>query len=179
MARASMADLISHLRLLVHDPAGDDQTFSDDEIQTFLDQHQTEVRYLRLIPVETIQSGGSVVNLAYRAAVGWWEDTVSLYDRSYDELTPDSEDLQTGRWAFAAHQAEPVYLTGYTYDLYGAAIDCLTAWAAQLKFSYDFTADGATFRRSQQLASINGLIARYSALVGPQVAIMTRDDVIG
>src|SRR5690606_31595054 len=174
MARASMAALISHLRLLVHDPAGDDQTFSDDEIQTFLDQHQTEVRYLRLDPIDTIQSGGTVVTLAYRAPVGWWEDTVSLYDRSYDELTPDSEDLQTGRWTFAAHQAEPVYLTGYTYDLYGAAIDCLTAWAAQLKSAFDFTADGLSVKRSQQLASINGLMARYSPLVAPQKMTMTR-----
>ncbi len=179
MARASMAALISHLRLLVHDPAGDEQTFGDDEIQTFLDQHQTEVRYLRLIPVETIQSGGSVANLAYRAAVGWWEDAVSLYDGDYEALSPATSDLQTGRWTFAAHQAEPVYLTGYTYDLYGAAIDCLTAWAAQLKFAFDFTADGLSVKRSQQLASINGLMARYSLLVTPQKMTMTRSDVIG
>jgi hypothetical protein len=178
MARASMAALISHLRLLVHDPAGSDQTFSDDELQTFLDGNQTEARYMRLIPIETIQPGGTVEYLAYRAPVGWWE-AVSLYDGSYDALTPATSDLQTGRWTFAAHQPDPVYLVGYHYDMYSAAVDCLTTWAAQLKFSYDFTADGATFRRSQQLASINGLIARYSALVGPQVATMTRGDVIG
>lgn len=178
MARTGMTDLIAHLRLLAHDPAGAEQAFSDDELQTFLDAHQTEVRYARLAPVETIQSGGSVVRLAYRAAVDWWEDGVSLVDGGYNVLTPASSDLQTGRWTFAADQAEPVYIVGYTYNVAGAAIDCLTAWLAQLKTAYDFTADGATFRRSQQLQTIQGLIARYGAQVGPQVMSMTRNDTL-
>lgn len=178
MARTAMAGLIGQLRLLVHDPAGAEQTFSDDELQTFLDGHQTEVRYARLTSVETIQSGGTVVRLAYRAAAGWWEDSVSLVDGSYDALTPTSEDLQAGRWTFATDQPEPVYLVGFCYDVQGAAVDCLTAWLAQLKTIYDFTADGATFRRGQQIQTIQGLIARYSALVGPQVMSMTRNDML-
>jgi len=86
--------------------------------------------------------------------------------------------LQTGRWAFAASQSEPVYIVGYQYDVYGAAVDALTAWLGRLKFAYDFTADGASFRRSQQAATIRGLIEQYSVLSGPQVMSMTRGDVI-
>lgn len=178
MARAGMASLIAHLRTLVHDPAGADQTFDDDTLQTFLDGHQTEYRYAPLTAVETIAAGGSVSYLAYRAPVGWWEGSVSLYDSGYNALTPASEDAQMGRWTFSASQTPPVYALGYQYDVYSAAVDCLTAWAAQLKFSYDFTADGATFRRSQQLQTIQGLIARYSALAGPQVMSMTRNDML-
>lgn len=178
MARAGMAALIAHLRTLVHDPAGADQTFDDDTLQTFFDGHQTEYRYAPLTAIKTIQPGGTVIRLAYIGPVGWWESGVSLVDGSYDALTPATSDLQTGRWTFGADQPEPVYLVGYAYDVYSAAVDCLTAWAAQLKFSYDFTADGATFRRSQQLQTIQGLIARYSALVGPQVMSMTRNDML-
>lgn len=179
MARASMASLITQIRTMVYDPAGDSQTFSDDEIQSFLDEHQTEVRYASLTPVETIQSGGTVVYLTYRAPWGWWEDSVSLVDGDYDTLTPDSEDLQVGRWTFAEDTDEPVYIVGYRYDVYGAAVDLLTVWAARYRETFDFTADGLTVRRNQQLANINGLIARYSALAGPRVMTMTRGDVAG
>lgn len=180
MARSGMVDLITRLRTLVYDPAGADQTFSDDELQTFLDGHQTEVRYASLAPVETINPGGSVSYLEYRAAAGWWEGTVSLlYDGSYDTLSPGTVNLEVGRWTFASHQPTPVYIVGYHYDVYSAAVDVLTAWAARLKFAYDFTADGATFRRSQQMQTIRGLIAQYSALAGPQVMTMTRSDIVG
>lgn len=179
MARTGMADLITHLRLLIHDAAGANQTFDSDELQTFLDERRTEVRYAQLTAIPTVQSGGAVVYLAYRAAAGWWETGAALYDGNYDELTPESADLQTGRWTFAANQTEPVYIVGYRYDMYAAAIDALTAWLARLKFAYDFMADGATFRRSQQIATIQGLIAQYSVIAGPQVMTMTRSDVMG
>ena len=179
MARAGMADLITHLRRLIHDASGLDQTFSDDDLQAFLDEHQTEVRYAPLAAVPTVQTGGAVEYLGYRAAHGWWEGTPSLYDGSYATLSPGTVNLQTGRWEFAAHQSDPVYVVGYRYDMYAAAIDALTAWLARLKFAYDFTADGATFRRSQQIATIQGLIAQYSVIAGPQVMTMTRSDVMG
>lgn len=177
-ARTGMADLITHVRLLIYDTAGTAQVFSDDELQAFLDGHQTEVRYARLTAIPTVQSGGAVEYLGYRAASGWWEGTPSLYDGSYDELTAGTANLQTGRWTFAADQREPVYIVGYQYDVYGAAVDALVAWLGRLKFSYDFTADGASFRRSQQAGTIRGLIEQYSVLSGPQVMSMTRGDVI-
>jgi hypothetical protein len=177
-ARTGMADLITHVRLLIHDTAGTAQVFSDDELQAFLDGHQTEVRYARLTAIPSVQSGGAVEYLGYRAASGWWEGTPSLYDGSYDALTAGTANLQTGRWTFAASQSEPVYIVGYQYDVYGAAVDALTAWLSRLKFAYDFTADGASFRRSQQAAAIQGLIAQYSVIAGPQVASMTRSDLI-
>ena len=37
MARVAMSALISHIRLLISDPAGATETFSDDELVTFAD----------------------------------------------------------------------------------------------------------------------------------------------
>ena len=39
MARTGMADLITRLRRIIQDPAGDAQLFSDNELQDILDEH--------------------------------------------------------------------------------------------------------------------------------------------
>jgi len=48
-ARASLASLITRVRTLIDDNATA-KTFSDDEVQTALDNWRTDVRYLELRP---------------------------------------------------------------------------------------------------------------------------------
>ncbi len=169
-ARDTMADLIGRLRTLIGDAAGDDQQFSDEELQDFLDARSTEYRYLELTPVATIAPGGTVTNLEYVAAIrrewrdgvglchtlGDWEDGAKLYGPDYAELEPASSDLARGRWTFAAHQPAQVTIVGWTYDLYGAGADALEAWATRVKAAYDVRSGDQTLSRSMQFTQIMG-----------------------
>lgn len=181
-ARASMADLIARLRSMIYDPSGANQTFSDDELQGFLDDHRTDVQYMELEPVATYGPGGTTSYLAYTAAIGNWEASVVIVDSDYESVSPSEKDYRRGTWSFNASQEPPLYLSGSHYNLNLAAVAALEHWCARLKMAYDFTADGATFKRSQQLASMQSLIAQYKTADvearGVQVMTMTRSDLL-
>ena len=173
-----MVNLIARLRGLIYDPESASQIFDDDDLQGFLDDHRTDARYLELEPHETYASGGAVSYLTYTAPVGDWESTVSIVDSNYDAVTADTSDYRRGVWTFATSKTPPLYLSGSYYNIHSAAVAALREWLARLKLAYDFTADGATFKRSQQVKQIEDLIARYEGAAGAQVMTMTRSDVI-
>lgn len=175
MARASMADLITRLRRLINDPAGVNQTWTDDELQDFLDAHRLDVRHARLRP-EPTWTGSGVTYTDYYADYGDWESDVVLEDASGNDLTPATSDLLTGHWTFT-DQDPPVYITGKTYDLYAAAAAVLEAWAARVALEFDFTADGASFRRSQKREALLALAAEYRRRARANRAVMVRSDV--
>lgn len=151
-----MAALISQVRLLIADPTGASATFSDDELQAFLDNNAVDVFYEPLTPEPTIAPGGATTYLTWRSHWGWWEASETLVDGSYNTLTAASADRQRGRWTFAAHQPT-VLIRGARYDVYLAAYEAVQAWKAKLKLSYDFSADGGDYKRSQMLAALDAL----------------------
>lgn len=160
-----MTALITQVRLLIADTAGASQTFSDDELQAFLDNNAFDVFYEGLAPEPTIAPGGATTYLTWRAAAGWWEASEVLVDGSYNTLTAASADRQRGRWTFAEHQPT-VLIRGARYDVYMAAFEAVQAWKAQLKLSYDFSADGGDYKRSQMLAALDALAGSLRAQAG-------------
>lgn len=177
-ARASMTDLIARLRGMIYDPAGGSQIFSDDDLQGFLDDNRTDVQYMELEPQPSVVPGGAVNYLVYVANMSNWESTAQIVNHSYDAVSPNASDYRRGAWGFVDSQPPPLYVSGSHYNLNLAAVAALEQWMARLKFSYDFTADGATFKRSQQLASLASLIEQYKAAAGVQVMTMIRSDVM-
>ncbi len=171
-----MADLIARVRLIIHDSAGADRTFTDQEIQDTLDRHRSDVRYLELTGAETMGPGGVVSHLDYYADRGDWEADEKLYNSTYAELAPDASDRLTGHWTFAASQVPPVYIVGKSYDLYGAAADLLEAWAAREALGFDVEADGQTFRRSQKREALLSLAREYRRQQRPLRVWMVRSD---
>lgn len=71
----------------------------------------------------------------------------------------------------------PVYLVGKTFDVYAAAADLLESWAAKVKTAYDFTADGASFSRSQQVAALLSLAGDYRRRQRSLTALQVRGDI--
>lgn len=181
-ARASMVELIARLRGMIHDPSGANATFSDDDLQGFLDDNRTDANYLELEPRVSYAPGGAVSYLVYATNVGDWETTAAIVDSNYAAVVASVSDYRRGTWTFAASREPPLFVSGSHYNLNLAAVDALEQWMAKVKFAYDFTADGATFKRSQQLSSMAALIARYqeadAQATGLQVMTMTRPDVI-
>ena len=174
-ARPSLASLISRVRTLIDDNAST-KTFTDDEVQAALDNWRTDVRYLVLTPAETRTASG-VEYRDYYAPVGDWESDVALYDGTYAVVTPATSDYQTGHWTFTNSTGPPVYLVGKTFDVYATAADLLESWAAKVKLAFDFTADGASFSRSQQVAALLQLAADYRRRQRSVTALQVRGDV--
>ncbi len=177
--RASMAEVISRLRAMIGDPAGASQVWDDQTIQDYLDRWQGIARYAPLRPEPTYAPGGVVEYLDYYADRGDWEADEKLYSSTYAELAPAASDRLTGRWTFAASQVPPVYIVGKSYDLYGASADLLEAWAAREALSFDFEADGQTFRRSQKREALLTLAREYRRQQRPLRVGVVRSDAVG
>lgn len=175
MARTTMATLITRLRSLINDPAGESQIWSDDELQDFLDANRFDVRHLALRP-ESTWTPGVVTYTDYYADYGEWESDVVLEDGEGNNLSPKSSNLVKGHWTFE-EQDPPVYVTGKTFDLWAVAADVLEAWAAKVALLFDFEADGGQYRQSQQREAFLAVAAQYRRKSRPGKAILIRDDV--
>lgn len=186
--RASMADLLSAARLLINDPAGDTEVFSDQQVQDALDHTRTDYRYLELAPAASIAPGGAVSWLDYYAmsgteSIGDWEDDVVLAGYpAFAVLTPVTSDPLVGHWTFDTSaypqgQRPPVYLIGKTYDRYGAAVELLEAWAGTLTLRFGFRSDSQQFNVSEQSEHLLTLAARYKMKMRVGMLQMQRSDV--
>src|SRR5690242_7401494 len=113
MPRASMADLITRVRDLSN---ADSATWSDDQVQGFLDRHRVETRYGLLEPV--LQQGmppmsaaalsiygGAVVFTDYVSSWGDWESDEVLYSSAGGALPVTTADRNVGRWTLTAAHA--------------------------------------------------------------------------
>lgn len=177
MARAGMADLITRLRGMIYDPAGASQSLSDDEIQACFDAHRLDFYQTPMYAQPTTLVGGSVAYYHYYASVGDWESAPTLQDSDYATLTASGTALDRGVWTFGTSQQPPVYISGAAYDIYGAAVDALYQLLAKERSAIDFDADGASFKRSQRVKHIEGLLKQYGARALVGSVTMTRSDV--
>lgn len=162
--RTTMETLIAEVRLMIADTDVTCQQFTDTQIQQHLDATRDDVRYEQLTPAPSIvnlsgsTAGGSLVFADYYSTYQWWEGDVVIQDPHFAVLTPAASDLIVGHWQFQLDvfttgtppgQYPPLFATGKTYDLNLAAATLLEFWAATAARAYDFSADGASFRRSQ------------------------------
>lgn len=184
MARSSMADLITRLRFMVGDPliAGTPptSTFTNDQMQDALDHHRTDVIQDLLIPRRSVSTAGNAQWLDYQAS-GFWEDDVVIVDATWTAVTPTTSDELTGHWTFAASKLPPLRITGKTYDLYGAAVEILEAWAGIVRAGegeiVSFSEDGQSFTRAPRSSGLSSLAQEYrrKALpAGPRLAGIDR-----
>ena len=187
MARSTMATLISTLRELVNDPAGAAQVFADDTLQRHLDAHRWDVYDEALTAIPTPIGGGSVAYYEYRSRHRDFETTQGgtavfvvrdSVGATRGTATWAEVDYQLGRVTFATDQAgTALYLTGRTFDLYGAAADTLMDWAAKTALQFDFSSDSQSFSRSQKQAQLMQAAERYRRQARPLRVSITRPDV--
>jgi hypothetical protein len=186
-ARTSMAAIISAVRLLINDPAGDTPVFADGEIQDALDHVRVDVNYLELATKAHVNPGGTVLWLDYYALTGnqklgdWEADAVLQGYPSFAVLSPITSDYLTGHWTFDTSiytwgQRPPVYLTGKTYDRFAAAAELLEDWAAKLTLEFTFSSDSQKFMLEQQSANLLRQADRYKLRMRPRTLQMTRSD---
>ena len=164
MARAGMATLIDAVEKLLNDSSN--ATWSADQVQTGLDKNRTDWRQAEMGTVAKYTSTGTsylewYLGPSLQDRVGAWEDLPILYGASYSTATPTTYDYVTGLFTFAASQSPPLYISGQTYDLYGAAADLLYDKLASVAPNYDFSAAGQSFSASQEFTMWQSLYNAY------------------
>ncbi len=189
MARTTLATLISTLRELVNDPAGTAQVFSDDTLQRYLDAYRCDFYFEPLRAIPTQLAGGTVAYYEYRDGHQWLETTQAgtavFYIQDSTGATRGTAtwadvDYQRGVVTFTTNQAgTALYLTGRSFDVYGAAADVLTDWAQKVSLQFDFSSDQQSFSRSQKQQMLLAAAERYRRQAKPRRANITRPDVAG
>ncbi len=175
MARATMAALIARERILINDPAGASQIFSDDDIQAVMDESRVDYGNEVLQAVPSF-SGATIQYLDYYHDLGGWEDGVVLKQYLTQVVTPTTSEPIAGHWGFATSKFPPIYITGSLHDIYRAAADLLERWAAKWVLSYGFTSDGQSFQRQQAATMLQALAKTYRMKQRPRMIIATRSD---
>lgn len=176
MARGSMVALIARVRLLINDPAGASQVWSDDQIQDVMDESRVDVRNEALKATPTF-SGSTIQYLDYFSDLGGWEDGYTLKQYLITLVTPTLLEPIAGHWQFAASTLPPVYISGSLHDVYRAAADLLERQSAQWALKYSFSSDGQSFQRSQVIDNIQKIVQRYRMKQRAGAIRMGRTDV--
>ena len=187
MARNTMGTVLADLRNLINDPAGTAQVWTDDQLQYHLDRHRLDVYQAPLAPVPTAIGGGSVAYYEYRSAYRDYEATAGGTAVLFIEngvgtnvgTASYSFDTQNGIVTFTADTTGTAYyLTGRSFDLYGAAADVCEAWAQKVALEFDFSTDGQSFSRSQKAAMLSAQAERFrrKARRATSSSKVTRDD---
>jgi len=175
--RETMADLIERLRTLIGDKSGADQTFSDEELQDFLDARRVEHFYMPLTAMPAVAAGGSVTTTRFTSgALHDWEEDAELFGPDFERIQPAESDWRRGVWTFAQNQSEPVRISGRTYDLFGSGADALECWAAKLKVESDLKTGDFAFTRLPRVQAILSLAETLRRRQRPETAVIRRSD---
>lgn len=176
--RASMADLISRLRKMIDDPVSATQFFTDLELQEYLDNYKSRVKYGELEGIDSFAPGGTASTLAFTYNAKPFESGVYIVDADYNVITPATEDVIEAYWTVLSEPANlPLYVSGTYYDMYSAAVEALQAHLARLRKHYTVSMAGQSFARSQPAVATQALIDQYRRKIKVKTVKQVRSDV--
>lgn len=175
-----MADCIARVRGLIKDPTGTPH-FTDDQIEAALDRRRREVVELPLSPVQSRTSSGDIEYLRWVADRAPWETGAVVLNSSKVPIAAAAmtEDEMDGIWTFPTHQ-DAIFVTGLTFDLYGAAADLLDQWIAEGVSSggsiTEWETDGQRVKRGNTTDEKTKLSTLYRSQALPVVGSFGRSD---
>ena len=147
--------------------------WSADQAQDLLDQHAERLLFVGLTPETWPSASNTFVYRQYNMPRGNLEELASgttrwrLYDADGDTVGTANytSDYVKGVVTFSADQAGTTYyFDGYSYDLHGAASQ---AWEERAGFqagAYSFSADGASYSRSEWFAHCVQMSSYYRSM---------------
>lgn len=167
VVRSGMADLITRVRLLVSD--ADYAVWTDDaHIVDVLDVHKVRVYRERLDMERTLLSSTETEYRVYHSRYGDYEAGGTAYFQiegaggSQRGTADYSVDYINGVVTMTADQAgSALYLTGWSYDLAGGAVDLWRERAGQVAGRYDVAVGGQRLSRSQHIEHCLGMAEHY------------------
>jgi len=177
MARASMAALIIRIRLMINDPAGGSQIWTDDQIQDVSDESRLDVVNMPLKP--TITYDPTIQYLNYFSDIGGWETDYVILQNYGTTVVPSSAEPIAGKFTFSTNTYPTLTISGKQHDVYHAAADLLERWAAKKALDFDVVVGGQTFRQAQVADALQKLARAYRAQQRPATITMRRSDLAG
>ena len=188
-ARTGMSTLISTMRewcnLGTSDyTLGTSTHWTDDQIQTALDRHRTQVLEEELEQI-TNNNNGTIEYKEYRSGFGNYEETTGGTSIFIIESVGGTDvgtanytmDYALGILTFETTQAgSSRFLTGRSYDLYGAAADIWQRKGGAYAIAVDFKTDNMSVKRSDIAKHCRDMFNYYSMMGNPRQVEVTRDD---
>jgi hypothetical protein len=175
MSRSSMADLITRVRVLINDTGS--ATFTDDEVQNVLDETRLDIANEALMYEITYSTTATEYLYYYSKRGGGWETDYSIKQNLTTTVTPSSDNLIVGKFAFSSSTDPALFITGKLYDVYKAAADLLERHAVQYTLAYDVMANNQTLSRSQIIKNMHSVIKHYRSLQRPRTIKIGRSDI--
>lgn len=177
MARATMTSLITLVREMINDPRGEEAQFTDEQVQTQLDELR---EYIHLTELTPLMEPDGITKLKFQSQYKNWESDVAITNFAGTVLTPTTSDPKGGYFTFSTSQAA-VYATGFTYDAYATSAVLLRLWAGRIEQDITkFSADGGSFEFEGMREAKVKLASQYetkSTRYGAaQTVRMIRDD---
>lgn len=162
--RATMQDLVDRLATLLNDSAN--ATWTEDALQAELDRNRQRLNFALMEPEVSYDDSGNQQYLTFSSPHGDLEDGATYHDGGKSAITASTADFVAGRVVFSSSEepARPVYIVGWAYDLYGAAAALIEQHLITLAGAYDFSADGGSYKRSQQYTMYEKLAGRYGRM---------------
>jgi hypothetical protein len=171
-----MTSLIQDVRVLAnvgptdYTVGGTISYWSDDQIQTILDQHRMVIRG-RGLRALTTNTGGTISYTEYLSELSSWEDSPVLRDGFNAIVTGGtavySFDTNIGQVTFVNNTNGLAYsITGAVYDLNATAAEIWQRKAAYVASKYDVSTDNHSLSRSQLSKQYLGM-ARTFAIMPP------------
>ena len=183
MTRATMEDLIIELRTMSEAGTGDYTlgtiTFwTDTQLQNILDKKQSEVDYEQM-SIFSKRAGSITEYKEYYSGHTNWEGSATVRDTYGSALsgTLYTFDPVQGEVEFTADQyGSARFISGYFYDLNGAAGEVWHKKMGNAAKMYDFSTDRHSMSRSQFMAHCKEMYQFYQGQAGPNVIQVYRED---
>lgn len=168
MARETTDAMRGHLARICGQAAN---WFSPEDREFFLDTHAE-----RLVDHAIYGHGGSGSFYLYGTPYTHWEDGATVTDPN-GEAVDGAFDALTGVFSPDEPNASPVlYLSGTSFDIYGAAADLLDGAAASNAASFDVSVDGNSYSRSQISKAFTDLASSYRKRIRAKLGQSSRED---
>lgn len=191
-ARATQAQLIQELRDITNASGtlwtnGTATYWDDAHLGQVLDMYRVDFERVLMQPNPSPAAGGSLSWFNYylphkmlESASGTTIFTVFDATGSAIAGTAFTVDYRRGQVAFTTNTGGSTYFaSGRSYDVYGAAGEVLERWAAHEMLSFDFSADGQSFRRSQKIENLKAMAVDCRGKAWPQKISTVRSDLVG
>ena len=194
MARSTLNELIEIVRGYAEAgsadfPIGTVNYWDADQVQRVLDRHRLDVYQepIQMIPRHT--GGGSIAYYEHQSSYDNFEQTDGgsaifwLEDAAGDNASTAiySVDYQRGRVTFTQDTAGTAYyLTGRSYDLYGAAAEMWNMKASHQSgggAGFDWSTDNMSVKRSQVKQQYVEMAHYYEGMARPRVIQVDRSDI--
>ena len=190
MARTTMAALLLDLRGMTDAGTADFSVgtanfWADDQLQIVLDRHRVDIYRDPLQPIP--DHAGSAV-LSYTTYRSRWANLEATSGGSQIFIVEDpvgtdkgtatySVDYRRGIVTFGADQKGTVYyMTGRSYDVFGAAADVWRMKAGNAAKRFSFSTDGHNLQRNQILDHCMKMASYYEGQSRPEVVELRRSD---